>query len=192
MDKLYENILLSKLKAGDKSAFTVIFSAYYSGLVVFANSFLKDLKIAEEIVQDVFVKIWDERAGLDIKTSVKSYLLKIIHNKCIDWRRHVKVRDRYSADFKENAEIFDYDPEHYLLGSEIQDKIDKALAELPADVAETFRMSRYEGLKYHEIAEKQNVSVRTIEVRVGKALQMLREHLKDYLAILILFVARYI
>jgi RNA polymerase sigma-70 factor (ECF subfamily) len=188
LDNIYELLLLERLKQSDKTAFSVLFTAYYSDLVVFASSYLKDIHVAEEIVQDVFVKIWDDRAALDIKTSLKSYLLRTVHNKSIDWRRHLAVRDKYSADIKENTTIFDYDPEHYLLGSEVQQIIDSVISKLPSDVAETFRMNRYDGLKYHEIAEKLQVSVRTIEVRIGKALQMLREHLKDYLVVLLVFL----
>lgn len=184
----YEVLLLEKLKQSDKTAFSVIFTAYYPDLVVFANSYLKDYKVAEEFVQDVFVNIWDDRATLDIRSSFKSYLLRTVHNKCIDWQRHLKVRDNYSTNFKETSIMFDYDPEHYLLGSEVQHIIDSTISKLPSDIAETFRMNRYEGLKYHEIAEKLQVSVRTIEVRIGKALQMLREHLKDYLVVLLIFL----
>lgn len=188
MDNSYEIILLEKLKADDKSAFTIIFSKYYNDLVVFAGSFVYNFDTAEEIVQDVFVNLWNNRNSLTIKISLKSYLLKTIHNKCIDWRRHLKVRDKYTSEILQNSEVFDFDPEHYMLGSELQQLIDDTLSKLPDDVVKAYYMSRIEGLKYSEIAEKLNVSVRTIEVRIGKALQLLRDYLKDYFIAFVLFI----
>ena len=77
-----------KLKTGDEEAFNFIFNNYYEGLVLFALGFINDRDQAEEIVQGVFVKIWENHKALDIKTSIKSYLLKAVQNKCYDYHKH--------------------------------------------------------------------------------------------------------
>jgi RNA polymerase sigma-70 factor (ECF subfamily) len=182
---LVEKVLISKLKTGDTSAFSDIFLAYYKDLVLFAVRFTHDLNSAEEIVQDMFSKLWEEHESVKIDISLKSYLLKLVHNKCIDWYRH-KMIIRSHRDFVIECSIkFEVDTENYILCSELQERVDKAIEMLPEPVSEAFRMSRYKGLKYHEIADILGVSVRTIEVRIGKALHLLRNCLKDYFVFII-------
>jgi RNA polymerase sigma-70 factor (family 1) len=183
---LYEAILLEKLKNGDQTAFSTIFTRYYRDLTLFANSILHNTEHSEEIVQDVFVKLWENCDSLQIHSSLKSYLVKSVQNRCIDWIRHMKIRNRYGSEVLDNPVISANDAEEYVLYSELSGKIDTILEHLPEDVANTFKMNRYDGLKYHEIAEKLDVSVRTVEVRISKALQMLREKLGDYMVVLIL------
>jgi len=181
IDSSYEKILLERLKDNDKTAFSCIFSVYYSDLVMFASNFTRDLAVSEEIVQNVFVKFWEDREVITINTSLKSFLLRTVQNKCIDWLRHLKIRDKYSAEILEGPQLGENDVENYVFVSELEHQVEKALTKIPEEVSNAFRMNRYDGLKYHEIAEKMNVSVRTIEVRIGKALHLLREHLKDFL-----------
>lgn len=184
---LYEKILLEKIRQGDKSAFSIIFSNYYRDLVLFAFTFVKDKDVSEEIVEDIFVKFWEERENILITSSLKSYLLKSVQNKCLDWLRHLKSRNKFVSENKQNYPDFANDTENYVLWSELGQSIDNILLKLPDEVAQTFRMSRYDGMKYVEIAEKLDVSVRTVEVRISKTLQLLRDHLKDYFMFLLLF-----
>lgn len=177
---LVEEVLISKLKIGDRTAFSYFFSAYYKDLVMFASRFTKDLNNAEEIVQDVFVILWEEHESIKINISIKSYLLKLVQNRCIDWYRHKKIIKIHNNSVMQNSPHFDYITDNYILYSELQGQIEKVLEMLPKTVSDSFRMNRYEGLKYHEIATILNVSIRTIEVRIGKALFILRKYLKDY------------
>lgn len=178
---LVEKVLISKFRAGDHLAFSNIFNAYYPDLVIFASRFTNDLMDSEEIVQDSFVKLWEKRESININISLKSYLLKIIHNKCIDWLRHNKIMQTHNRYVMENSPRFEYDTDNYVLYSELQQQLEAALCKLPEEILEAFHMNRYKGLKYHEIAKVLGVSVRTVEVRIGKALGMLRNHLKDYM-----------
>jgi RNA polymerase sigma-70 factor (ECF subfamily) len=178
---LYEKILLEKIRQNDKSAFTIVFSNYYRDLTLFAFNFTKDKDIAEEIVQEVFVKFWENKNVITIESSLKSFLLKSVQNKCIDWLRHLKSRDKFVAESKLNLADFENNTEEYLLWSDLSQTIEILLNKLPDELSLTFRLNRYDGLKYVEIAEKLNVSVRTIEVRIGKALHLLRSELKDYI-----------
>jgi RNA polymerase sigma-70 factor (ECF subfamily) len=187
-NNLYEIALLKELKFGNKTAFSTIFSVYYTDLVMFATTFIRNMDSSEEIVQEVFVTIWENHSNLDINISLKSYLLKIVQNKCLDWLRHLKVRDNYSHLILQNPDIFENDTENYILYSELEKKIEHILQQMPDEFATAFKMNRYEGLKYTEIAEKLHVSVRTIEVRISKALVFFRDELKDYLITIAAFL----
>jgi len=187
-DLLYEKILITKLKSGDKSSFSSIFSFYYADLVSFAKTFVKDSNYSEEIVQDIFVYLWENHEVLMISSSLKSYLLKMVQNRCLNWLKHLKTRDLYNEFVIQNSSIFERDTENYILKSELESKIESALNVLPPEVKEAFLMSRFEGKRYQEIADIQFVSVRTIEDRIGKALNLLKLHLNDYLITAILFI----
>ncbi|MEX1239355.1 MAG: RNA polymerase sigma-70 factor [Cyclobacteriaceae bacterium] len=184
-DSSLEKILLANLKNGDKDAFSTIFSAYYSDLVFFAFSFVKSASTAEDIVQDTFIKLWEDRYTVNITKSLNSYLLKAIQNRCIDWYRHRDIMINYSNSVVNNNRLLECDTENWLNRSELEGQIKKALQNISPELSEAFRMNRFEGLKYSEIAKKLNVSVRTIEVRIGKALQLLREHLNEYLTAIV-------
>lgn len=179
-----EKILVSKIKTGDYAAFECIFNAYYRDLIMFASKFTHDIGTAEEIVQDIFVKLWEEHESVKVNSSFKSYLLKTVQNKCIDWYRHRKIIEKHNASIMMTSSQLTYDTDSYLLHSELQEQIDDALGKLPEEISEVFRMNRYQGLKYHEIADLLGVSVRTIEVRIGKALHMLRNILREYFPIM--------
>jgi RNA polymerase sigma-70 factor (family 1) len=175
-----EQFFLVKLKEGDPDVFTEIFSVYYRDTVMFAFSFTHDVETAEEIVQDVFVKLWEDHEKLNITVSIKSYILKTIQNKCIDWHRHKKIVNNHSNCIINNSPLYEYDTDNYILRSELEGRIENAIADLPEKVKEAFIMNRFEGLKYKEIASKLNVSVRTVEVRISKALVLLKEKLIDF------------
>ncbi len=149
-------------------------------MVFFAYSFTHELTTAEDIVQDTFVKLWEEHEKLNVTVSLRSVLLKTIQNKCIDWHRHKKVLNNHSTFIIDNSPLYEYDTDNYVLRSELEDIIENAVATLPDNIKEAFEMNRYEGLKYQEIAIRLNVSVRTVEVRISKALDLLRKKLVDY------------
>ncbi|MDP4289447.1 MAG: RNA polymerase sigma-70 factor [Bacteroidota bacterium] len=181
MDKFYlEKILIEKLKEGDKSAFSFLFNAYYTDLVLFANTFLKDQDNSEEIVQDVFLKLWEEREVIIFTSTLKSYLLKLIQNRCLDWLRHIKVKNSYYELAINSLPLLECDTEHYILRSEIENIIEKTMTKIPFELSDTFKLNRYECLKYREIAEKLHISNRTVEDRISKVLKILKEELRDY------------
>jgi len=179
----YERILLGKLKNDDQSAFTIIFTKYYSDLVRFSFGFTRNSDSSEEIVQEVFLKLWENRSTLDIHTSLKSYLLKNVQNRSIDSLRHATITNKYAAVVLDHPLLSQNDTEDYILFSELEASFNQAMENMPALYAEVFRLSRIETLNYQEIASKLGVSVRTVEVRISKALSLLRAELKDYLLI---------
>ena len=180
LNPLTEKSLLKGVKEGSISSFTELFTAFYPDLVFFAARITGSVHIAEEFVQDTFLALWEDRKGLDIHTSLKSYLIRIVQNRCIDWIRHQKTVLRYESMIRAGSLEFVSETEEYLLWSELESQLNDALENLPSSLAEVFRMSRHEGLKYHEIASKLGVSVRTVEERMSKALSFLRDRLKDF------------
>lgn len=184
----YERVLLGKLKKDDQSAFSVVFTQYYSDLVRFSFKFTNDLNISEEIVQDVFLRLWENRSSLEIHTSLKSYLLKNVQNRSIDSLRHTGITNQYVSMVLNNVIATQNDTENYVFFSELQANYNNALKKIPVQYADVFRMSRMEGLKYQEIAHMLGVSVRTVEVRLSKALVILREELKDFLLLYLIIL----
>jgi RNA polymerase sigma-70 factor (ECF subfamily) len=184
----YERILLERLKTNDQSAFTVLFTKYYQDLVRFSFGFTRDSDASEEIVQEVFLKLWENRNSVVINISLKSFLLKTVQNRSIDSLRHVNITHKYASMVLDHPILSENDTENYILHSELQANFELAMAKIPVQYAEAFRMSRIEALNYQEIAKKLDISVRTVEVRISKALSLLREELKDYLFWAILFI----
>jgi RNA polymerase sigma-70 factor (ECF subfamily) len=180
-DLIFDQLLIEKLKSGYPDSFSVIFSAYYKDLVFFAYSFTHELPSAEDIVQDTFVKLWEEREKLNVTVSLKAILLKTIQNKCIDWHRHRQILNNHSSYIINNTPLYEYYTDNYLLRSEMEEMIEIALTQIPEKVREAYELHRFEGLKYKEIADKLNVSIRTVEVRISKALELLRKSLIDFL-----------
>ncbi|MDO9254674.1 MAG: RNA polymerase sigma-70 factor [Bacteroidales bacterium] len=182
----YERILLEKLKNDDQSAFSVIFTRYYQDLVHFSYGFTRDSDASEEIVQEVFLKLWENRNSLVIYNSLKSFLLKTVQNRSIDSLRHVNITNKYASKVLEHPFLSENDTENYILHSELQANFNHAMEKIPFEYAEAYRMSRIETMNYQEIAQKLNVSVRTVEVRISKALHILREELKDFLVLILM------
>lgn len=182
----YERILLGKLRDDDQTAFTILFTKYYQDLVRFSFGYTRDSDISEEIVQEVFLKLWENRSSLLIHNSLKSFLLKTVQNRSIDSLRHAKITTKYASVVLDHPALSGNDTENYILHSELQANFELAISKIPVQYAEAFSMSRIDTLNYQEIAKILGVSVRTVEVRISKALNLLREELKDFLVLAII------
>jgi RNA polymerase sigma-70 factor (ECF subfamily) len=179
MEQLDDKILYQKLRSGDEMAFEVLFRRYYSSLCFFARQFLNDVELAEETVQEMFVKIWEKRDQLHIESSVKHYFFRSVRNQCLNHIQHQKIRQQYAQNVMENSQE-DINPEKYFMEVGLRKKIEDCIDALPAKRQEIFRLSREQGLKYKEIAETLNISVKTVEAQMGLALKFLRDELKEY------------
>lgn len=172
-------ILVERLRNKDKRAFELVFNEYYGILKSYAFRFVDEIEEAEEVVQEVFVKFWEKCQSLAPDSSIKSYLYRSVHNTCLNYIKHQKVKDSYKqyvVNFIEEAvEGIDTDQPN----GGVQEKILKAIDNLPPRCSEIFKLSRFEGLKYQEIAEHLGISIKTVEVQMGKALKTLRHELKD-------------
>jgi len=183
-----ERYLLTKLRKGDVEAFSFLFKSYYKDLVLFGGYFLSDRITCEDIVQSVFLKLWRDHATLDIEISLKSYLLKSVRNSCLDELRHQNIVREHVDYTLSNNLLDDMDTENYVLYSDLSSQLTNALDKLPEDCRIAFEMNRFEGLKYKEIANRLNVSERTIEVRIGKALGLLRKYLREFFILITSFL----
>lgn len=179
-----EHSLLSGLKRGNKEAFNRLFQAYYADLVLFGGNFVPEKEVVEDTVQNVFLRLWEEREQFAVETSLQSYLLKAVRNSCIDELRHRKIVRDYHSAAGYDTPLEEYDTENYILYSDLHARLRESLSKLPEKAREAFELNRFEGLKYTEIAERLDVSQRTVEVRIGKALELLRTYLKDFFLVL--------
>lgn len=179
MDLNEDNELYLKLKEGDERAFQVLFRKYYSSMCNFANQFLNDKELAEETVQDMFVKIWEKRKTLNIETSVKHYFFRSIRNHCLNQIQHEKIKKQYASRILESA-YQEINTEQYYIEVDLIRRIEKSIDSLPPKRQEIFRLSREHGMKYKDIAVTLNISVKTVEAQMGLALKHLRNELKDY------------
>lgn len=181
-----ELFLYEEMKRGKEYAFDFFFNYYYPGLCVYAQKMISlPEEEARDIVQDVFVKFWNDCKKLDIQFSIRSYLFVAVKNKCFDVLRK-KNRNIKVQEISNEYDIADEAFETYIL-SELETLFNKSLTKLPERCREVFELSRLHGLKNREIATKLNLSEKTVENQITKALHILREELKDYLPLLILF-----
>lgn len=139
---------------------------------------------AEETVQNMFFNLWGKREQLEI-SSVKAYCYRAVHNECLNKIKHGKIKMSYAEDYKKIADQKQDSPAKILHAKELSAQIQEAIESLPEQCQAVFRLSRFEHLKYSEIAEQLGISVKTVENHMGKALKLLREKLKDYLPLLI-------
>lgn len=166
---------------GTKAGFETLFRKHYQDLCTYAFYYLKDQAAAEEEVQDIFFNLWKKREELEITGSIKSYLFRATRNHCLNVIKHLEVRDNYKAHNEQMRSVQEQEGERVLETKELQERIDAAVEALPQERKKIFMMSRYEGLKYREIAYQLEISVKTVENQMGKALAFLREQLVDYL-----------
>lgn len=183
-----EKQLFLDFQGGSKSVFDYFFDKYYQGLCVYAYRMLKSKSEAEDVVADLFVRILENRKTIRIESSVKSYFIRSVHNRCLDLIAHQKVKISHEM-YQLNRMTEDDFHEYPLIDNELKQQIDRAIRSLPEGIRETFILSRFEGLSYQQIATHENISVKTVEYRISKALGILRKELGDYLVLLI-FISR--
>ena len=172
--------LLDRLRTGDDSAFDAIFHEHYGRLVRLAESMLHDRAAAEEIAQDVMLELWRRRETLRLEATFRAYLLRATRNRALNHVRHLRIVQRaepLAAD--EIAPVTPADRE--TLQAEIDVAVRDAVAGLPDRCREVFELSRVHGLSYAEIAHTMEISVKTVEAQMGKALRVLRERLAPWL-----------
>lgn len=180
-----EKQLFLDFQAGRQVIFDYFFDKYYQGLCVYAFRMIKSKSEAEDIVVDFFVRVLENRKNIRIETSVKSYFVRSVHNRCLDYLAHQRVVVNHEL-FRQQIISEDDFHEYPLIDTELQFLIEKAIQSLPKEIRETFILNRFEGLKYQQIADQENISVKTVEYRMSKALTILRKELGDYLPILVL------
>ncbi len=169
-----------RIKQNDLQEFEKLFKLFYTPLCHYANKFLKDMDVAEEIVQEFFYNYWKNRETMNIQISLKSYLFRAIRNNSLKYLEHLAVVKKYENNFRETNTIEASSDVDVLELNELNEIIEATLNELPERCRQIFKLSRFEGLKYNEIAEKLSISIKTVEANMGRALQLFRKNLKHY------------
>ena len=168
-------ILYTKVRDSDVNAYETLFRQYYEPLCGYSAKIIDNLDVAEDIVQEIFYKIWKERVNLRIVLSVKSYLFSAVRKNSLQYFEHLKVRQRHRDYVIADNKNISASPQEILEYKELEQQIGFALNRLPKRRQEIFKMNRFEGKKYEEIACEMSLSVKTIEAEMSKALKVLRK-----------------
>lgn len=175
-----EYFVLQKMICGNEDAFKYFFDTYYDDLCNFVNSYLRDRILSEDIVQNIFVHLWENKNKLPSDCSIKSYLYTASKNKSLNFLRNRKNQNRIIENLKLSDDITEFTSDQYLEFDELRAVIIKGIEMLPDRCREIYMLSRNEGLSNKEIAEKLAISVKTVENQVTIAIRKLKEHLQPY------------
>ena len=183
-----EITLIQRLRKGEEEAFELVFRQHFRKLCLYAEHYVKDKAAAEEIVEDFFCYFWDNCSELIIESSITGYLFASIHNRCLKYLRHEKVKQHYieSRQYiftdKEYLEpVSDEIPEALLISQDLETAIGRAILSLPEQCRKIFLLNRFEEKTYLEISEQLGISINTVKTQITRALQKIRLSLKDYL-----------
>jgi RNA polymerase sigma-70 factor, ECF subfamily len=168
-----------------------LFKTHFQGLHAYAHIILRDSHLAEEIVQEVFVKLCERASRINIETSLESYLYRSVYNESLNHQKHEKVKARYRTIMSRKQEIAEQEPASGDYPA-LEARLRLALGELPRQCRTIFQLSRFEELKYREIADRMGISVKTVENQMGKALRILRQKLKGFLLLAILLITNFL
>jgi RNA polymerase sigma-70 factor, ECF subfamily len=167
--------IIRAIKGGSAGAFKQVFDKCYESLCQYAFTMVKEMDEAEDIVQAMFLKLWERRDTLDIRHSIRTYLFKSVYHQCINQLEHRKIKQKYLERSQWTVEHAQPDA----FPHELEEKLKRIVDGLPPQCRTIFMMSRYEELRYPEIASKLNISVNTIQNQICKALKILRAELKE-------------
>ncbi len=174
--------LAESIRNSNQGVFELVFNYYYSGLVVYADQIIKNMAVSEDIVQSVFMKLWETREVIEIR-SFRSYFIQCVKNRCIDHIRNQQVKQRVGNRVPETINLMM--EEDLWTKNELNELLENSIESLPPRCREIFKMSRFENLKIAEIADQLNISKRTVETQISNALKVLRVKLADYIGIMV-------
>ena len=173
-----EQQIIEGIRHGNEACFRQVFEKHYEKLCDYAFTILRDMDEAEDAVQTMFLKVWEKRESLMITHTLKSYLYRAVHNFCINLLEHREIKQKH-VEFSAYHSSVTQPPE--VFPAELEGNIRAAIDQLPEQCKIIFKLSRYEELKYAEIAQRLGISVNTVENQVSKALRILRTQLVDIL-----------
>jgi RNA polymerase sigma-70 factor (ECF subfamily) len=177
-----ERDLQERIRAGDEGAFDAVFRSHYPHLVRMAESVVRERALAEEIAQDVMLELWRRRESLDVEQTLRAYLIRATRNRALNQIRHQRIVEREAA-LAALESHSSPSAEDDLLGVELERAVRNAIDRLSENCREVFQLSRESGLKYGEIATTLEISVKTVEKRMGQALSELRDSLAAWLPV---------
>ena len=172
---------IKALNEGNHLAYEQLFDSWYEPLCRYAFTILRNMDDAEDVVQKTFCKLWDQRESLSIKSSINSYLYRIVHNESLNAVHQKTSHQEHNLNYISSMNEVDDSVVETITANDLQLAIDKALGTLPPQCKRVFEMSRMDQLSYSEIAKELNISTNTVENHVSKALKILRVELKEFL-----------
>lgn len=190
INKPFKGHQIFDFNAGEQD-FDSIYIAHYAALFRYAYTMLNNDALAEEMVHQVFLKLLERNEPLVLRSSVKSYLYKAVHNECLNFIKHEKVKQMHIEKSENGINFHTETPSGRLQYKELTAQLQRAVNALPEQCRTIFQMSRFEELKYAEIARELGISVKTVENQIGKALKKLRVGLAEYLPFVLLFLFIY-
>ena len=172
-----EKYIIEGLRSGSESAYRQLFEQYYQKLVVFACRYLEDLESARDIVQEFYLYLYESRLSISIQTSLKSYLYSAVKNRCLNQAKHEQVKEKHRNMSGSEANVSDPGLEEIMDAVELEARVYEIVSKLPEKCRQIYIMSRVDGKRNREIADELNLSVRTVETQISKALKSLRNSL---------------
>ncbi len=180
-----ESYLVQQLRNGNRKAFEIIFKTYFTSLVNYAFGLVSNMETAKDLTEDIFYYIWEKRKIIRISRTLKGYLFKTIHNKCLDYLKREQVKQKHIQDATNLKRIEEqenilfasfYRPEYY--DNEIDEKLKIVIDSLPDQAKKIFTMKRFDGMSYKEISKNLNISENTIRKQMSRSLQKIKMALK--------------
>ena len=188
LESIDDKELVALLKSGDKRAYQLLFEKYASKIYHFSLSYLANEADSEELVQDVFLKLWEKRAALDETQNIKAYVFKIAINSIYDFIRRKNIKNAFNDFVKNRAETnTSNNTWETVVLNELQLLLDELISKMPEQRRKIFHLSKINGLTNDEIAEKLNLSKRTVENQLYRAILFLKSNLKNQSLTLLLF-----
>lgn len=192
-----EELLIKKLRKGDERAFRLLYDRHYMLLCRFANQLLNNAALAEEVVDDVIFYLWEHRQEVEIRYSIRAYLMRAVRNRCLNELQLQSHREELhissflspeSMDFLDSLFVDNKQPLGMLLEQELEEELKRSIDELPLECRKVFYKSRFEQKKYEEIATELGISVNTVKYHIKNALAFLQRRLGNYLKLLIVYI----
>jgi RNA polymerase sigma-70 factor, ECF subfamily len=178
-----------KLQEGSPE-FDEVYLTYFNALHRYAFTFVRDEIIAEEMVHQVFWRILEKPKGIQVHTSLRAYLYRAVYYECLNYLKHQQVKQAYELQHNNDYSHPSENPYAQLQYKELEGKVKEAINDLPEQCRTIFQLSRFENLKYAEIAGQLNLSIKTVETQMSRALKKLRIRLADYLPMLLMLVIK--
>lgn len=174
--------LLERIRQGDMRAYEEIFTRYYTTLCAYTRLYVRG-EVSENIVQDLMLWLWENRTTLHITESLSRYLFRATRNRCLKYLNHEMIERRVLGQLSEKLHEQFEAPDFYVI-EELQERIRKAVEQLPPSYREAFELNRFQHKTYEEIAGLLDISPKTVDYRIQQSLKLLRIRLKEYLPLI--------
>lgn len=179
------------LKDRNENAFEALFKDYFKRLRQYAYTFVQDPELAEDIVQNVFYRLWEKIEVLNFSDSIAAYLYRAVYNESLNHLKHSKVKRSYQSYLHRRLKDESDNAQKKLNLGQLEQHLREAINELPEQCRTIFQLSRFEELRYREIGTRLGISVKTVENQMGKALKLLRARLIEFLPLLLLYLTNF-